>query len=96
MKWILKILFAPVVAVLVFFTWLCTVAVNLSAAVMAFVAALCAIMGVITLCTDSITRGLVGLAVAFVLSPWGLPMAAAWLIAQLHILRLWMKEKIYE
>lgn len=95
MKLILKMLFAQVIAILAFFTWLCTLVVNISATIMAVVAALCAIMGVITICTDSLAKGLVGLAVAFILSPWGLPMAAAWLIAQLHILRLWMKEKIY-
>lgn len=96
MKLILKILFAPIILVMALFTWLCTMAVNISATVMAFVAALCAIMGVITIFTDSMVKGIIGLAVAFVLSPWGLPMAAAWLIAQLHILRLWMKETIYE
>lgn len=96
MKLILKILFAPIILALAFFTWLCTLAVNISATLMAFVAALCAIMGVITIFTDSVGKGIIGLAVAFVLSPWGLPMVAAWLIAQLHILRFWIKETIYE
>lgn len=96
MKFILKIIFAPVLLVLAFFTWLCTLAVQISAALMAFIAVLCAIMGVISICTDSVGKGIAGLAVAFALSPWGLPMAAAWLIARLHILRLWMKETIYE
>ena len=35
------------------------------------------------------------LAAAFVLSPYGLPMLGAWLVAQLHLLRDWMKEKVY-
>ena len=40
-------------------------------------------------------NGVIELAAAFVLSPYGLPMLGAWLGAQLHLLRDWMKEKVY-
>lgn len=36
---------------------------------------------------------MIELVAAFLLSPYGLPMLGAWLVAQLHLLRDWMKEK---
>ena len=43
----------------------------------------------------NVKTGLIELAAAFLLSPYGLPMLGAWLVAQLHLLRDWMKEKVY-
>jgi hypothetical protein len=95
MRFILKILFAPVIFVLWFFTGICTVLVRISATVLFFVAILFAVMGVITIVTDDTLRGCIGLCVAFLLSPYGLPMLAAWLLALCHGLRFWLKDVIY-
>jgi hypothetical protein len=35
------------------------------------------------------------LGVAFLVCPYGLPMLATWLLAQLHIFRFWLKDTIY-
>ena len=43
----------------------------------------------------NVKNGVIELVAAFLLSPYGLPMLGAWLVAQLHLLRDWMKEKVY-
>ena len=42
-----------------------------------------------------VKNGVIELIAAFLLSPYGLPMIGAWLVAQLHLLRDWMKEEVY-
>ena len=95
MKFILKILFAPIILILWIVTGLCTVLVRISATVLFFVAILFAVMGVITIATGSTLRGFIGLAVAFLLCPYGLPMLATWLLALCHGFRFWLKDVIY-
>ncbi len=95
MKFILKILFAPIMLVLWLFTGICNLLIKVSAAVLVVAAILFAVMGIITIATDSVLKGCIGLVIAFLLSPWGLPTLAALLVAQFHIFRLWLKEKIY-
>jgi hypothetical protein len=60
-----------------------------------FVAILFAVMGVITIATGSTLRGCIGLGVAFLLCPYGLPMLATWLLALCHGFRFWFKDVIY-
>ena len=43
----------------------------------------------------NVKNGVIELVAAFLLSPYGLPMLGAWFVAQLHLLRDWMKEKVY-
>lgn len=95
MKFILKLLFAPIIFVLWLITGICTLLVRVSATVLFFVAILFAIMGVITIVTGSTLRGCIGLGVAFLMCPYGLPILATWLLAQLHIFRFWLKDTIY-
>ncbi len=95
MKFILKVLFAPVMLTLWVFTGICNLALKMSSVVLAFAALLFAIMGIITIATDSVIKGIIGLVIAFMFSPWGLPTLAAIILAQFYIIRLWLKEKIY-
>lgn len=44
---------------------------------------------------DSAVNGVIVLGVAFLISPYGLPMLAAWLIAQLHGLRYAIQDAVY-
>ena len=53
------------------------------------------VMLVLAFIDHDVKNGVIELAAAFALSPYGLPMIGAWLIAQLHLLRDWMKEKVY-
>ena len=94
MRFILKILFAPIIFVLWLVTGICTVLVRMSATALLFVAILFAVMGVITILTGDALRGCIGLGVAFLLSPYGLPMLATWLLALCHGFRFWLKGAI--
>lgn len=95
MKFILKLLFIPFMLTLWILCGMCNIILKLSTIVLAIIAMLFATIGVITIITDSALKGFIDLAIAFVLSPYGLPTLAAMLIAQFYILRMWLQEKIY-
>ena len=95
MRLILKILLAPVMLVLAFLIWLCTLALHISAALLNVLSVLLILVSIFSFIDHDVKNGTIELAVAFVLSPYGLPMIGAWLVAQLHLLRDWMKEKVY-
>lgn len=95
MKLILKILFAPVIAVLATFIWLCAAMLSLSAWVFGIAGTVFCILGLITLLFISTTNGIIILIFAFLVSPVGLPMAAAWLIGQMQRFRYFIQDTIY-
>ena len=95
MKFVLKILLAPVMLILAFLIWLCTLTLHISAVLLNVLSVLLILVSIFSFIDHNIKTGVVELAVAFALSPYGLPMLGAWLIAQLHLLRDWMKEKVY-
>ena len=88
MKFILKILLAPVMLILAFLIWLCTLTLNI-------LSVLLVLVSVFSFIDHNVKNGVIELVAAFLLSPYGLPMLGAWLVAQLHLLRDWMKEKVY-
>ncbi len=96
MKFILKVLLAPIMLLLWLLTGTCKIILKISVVVFAVVSLLFAIMGIITIVSGSSITGVIGLIVAFILSPFGIPKLAALLVAQLYIFRLWLREKIYE
>ena len=92
MRILLKILCAPVVAVLAVAGWFFTFLLSISAAVLGIAAV---VLGLFILILDSAVNGIIVLGVAFLISPYGLPMLAAWLIAQLHGLRYAIQDAVY-
>ena len=92
MRLILKILLAPVMIVLAFLIWLCTLTLHISAVLLNILSVLLVLFSFIDY---NVKNGVIELVAAFLLSPYGLPMLGAWLVAQLHLLRDWMKEKVY-
>ena len=44
---------------------------------------------------DSVSYGVGLLVIAFLISPYGLPMLAGWLVAKLHVLRYMLRDWIY-
>ena len=92
MRILLKILCAPVVAVLAVAGWFFTLLLSVSAAVLGIAAV---VLGLFILILDSAVNGVIVLGVAFLISPYGLPMLAAWLIAQLHGLRYAIQDAVY-
>ena len=94
MRLILKILLAPVMLVLAFLIWLCTLTLHISAVLLNVLSVLLVLVSIFSFIDHDVKNGVIELA-AVMLSPYGLPMIGAWLVAQLHLLRDWMKEKVY-
>ena len=84
MRLILKILVAPVIVVLTVFVWICSGLLYCSAWVFGLAGTVLGIFGVLALITHQVTNGIVLLVMAFLVSPFGIPMAAAWLIGKLQ------------
>lgn len=95
MKLILKILAAPVIAVLVIFIWLCALLLRLSAWVFGIVSTILGVLGLAVLILDNVTNGIIILVFAFLVSPMGLPMVAAWMIGQMQRFRYFVQDAIY-
>ena len=95
MKFILKILFAPVVFLLWLFCGICNLCIRVAATVRYCAAILFGLAGVITIVTGSVLKGCIGLVIALALSPYGIPMLAALILARFYGLRYWLKDTIY-
>ena len=95
MKFILKILFAPVIAFLAIVIWIFALMLRLSAWVFGIAGTVLGILGLITLLFVNATNGIIILVFAFLVSPVGLPMLAAWTIGQMQRFRYFMQDKVY-
>ena len=95
MRILLKILCAPVVAVLAVAGWFFTFLLSVSVAVLGISAALLGLLGVFILLLVNAVDGGIVVGGAFLLKPLGAPRLAAWLIAQLHGLRYAIQDAVY-
>lgn len=95
MKFILKILFAPVIAILAVIIWLSALTLKLSAWVFGIVSTILGVLGLAVLLLDSFTNGIIILVFAFLVSPVGLPMVAAWTIGQMQRFRYFVQDAVY-
>lgn len=95
MKFILKILFAPVIAILAIIIWLSALTLKLSAWVFGIVSTILGVLGLAVLLLDSFTNGIIILVFAFLVSPVGLPMVAAWTIGQMQRFRYFVQDAVY-
>ena len=76
MKLLLKILAAPVIVVLTVFVWVCVLLLHISALILGLAGTVVALLGLAVLITYSVKNGIILLVIAFLLSPFGLPMLA--------------------
>lgn len=76
MKLLLKILAAPVIVVLTVFVWVCVLILHISALILGLAGTVMALLGLAVLITYSVKNGIILLVIAFLLSPFGLPMLA--------------------
>ena len=81
----LKILMAPVILSLTLFVWICVGIVYVSGLV----------LGVAVLITYSLQNGIILLVIAFLISPYGLPMAAIWLLGKVQDLKFIIQDLVY-
>ena len=95
MKTLLKIIFAPVVAIFALVIWLCGILLSMSAWIFGILGTLLGILGLMILLFDSTTNGVIVLIFAFLVSPVGVPMIAAWMIGQMQRLRYFVQGAIY-
>ena len=95
MKIILKILFSPIIIVLAVVTWFLTFLVQASGTILGIVSALLVVLGIAVMILDNTKNGIIVIVIAFLVSPYGIPLLAAKLVGQLHRLRLWLKDTIY-
>lgn len=95
MKFILKISFAPVIAILAVIIWLSALTLKLSAWVFGIVSTILGVLGLAVLLLDSFINGITILVFAFLVSPVGLPMVAAWTIGQMQRFRYFVQDAVY-
>ena len=95
MRLILKILAAPIVVALTLFVRICSGLLYVSAFVFGLAGTVVAILGVAVLVTYSPKNGIILLIIAFLVSPMGLPMAAAWLLGKMQDLRYAIQDRVY-
>ena len=95
MKLILKILAAPLILILTVTVWLCVLLVSASAYILGFAGVVVGLLGLAVLITYSVSNGLILLGIAFLVSPFGLPTLAIWLLGQLQGLRYTIQDKVY-
>lgn len=76
MKLLLKILAAPVIVVLTVFVWVCVLILHISALILGLAGTVMDLLGLAVLITYSVKNGIILLVIAFLLSPFGLPMLA--------------------
>lgn len=84
MRVILKILAAPIIVVLTLFVWICSGLLYCSSFILGLAGTVLGILGVLVLLTGAVTNGVIVLVMAFLVSPFGIPMAAAWLLGLLQ------------
>ena len=91
----LKILAAPLVLALALFTWVCFGLLYVSSFIFGLASTVVALLGVAVLVTYSPQNGVILLVIAFLVSPVGLPMAAAWLVSKVQDLRFAIQDAVY-
>lgn len=95
MKVILKILLAPVVLALTLIVWLCSALLYCSAFVFGLAGTLVGILALLVLLSGAVQNAVILFVIAFLVSPMGLPMAAAWLLGKVQDLRYAIQDSVY-
>ena len=95
LKLLLKIIAAPIVLALTLFVWLCTGLVYISGLILGFISSIIALLGVAVLITYSPQNGIILLVMAFLVSPYGLPMAAFWLLGKVQDLKYLIQNLLF-
>ena len=92
---ILKILFTPLSLILSLFVWLCAGLLSCSSFAFKLASGLLSLLAFAVLITYSVKNGVILLALAFLISPMGLPMLAVWGLGKLQGVNAAMKDFIH-
>jgi len=95
MKTLLKIIFAPVIAVMWILIKIGSLITYISGLALGVVSGIFGVISVIFLLTGSTQNGLIGLVIAYLLSPYGIPMFTILLLGIIQKVRFNLQEAIY-
>lgn len=95
LKLILKIVIAPVILLLTLAIWICVGLVYISGLALGLISMVFALLGVAVLVTYSPQNGLILLVIAFLISPFGLPKLAFWLLGKVQDLKFAIRDLVY-
>ena len=95
LKLLLKIAMAPVILALTLFVWICVGIVYIYGLVLGLISMVVALLGVAVLITYSPQNGIILMGIAFLISPYGLPMAAIWLLGKVQDLKFSIQDLVY-
>lgn len=95
MRLILKILFAPLIAVMTLLIWIAQKAVQLSAIVLNAIALLTALGAICIMLDGRTAHGIAGLVAAFLLTPFGLPLLAMIFLTHVEEFKEWIQNRVY-
>lgn len=96
MRFLLKLLFTPIIMVLSLFVWVCSGFLHCAAFAFGLAGALLSLLGLTVLVTYSVKNGIILLVIAFLVSPMGLPMAATWVLGKVLDIRFAIQDLVYE
>ena len=91
MKWILRLLTAPLALLIDLCTFIFVGIVSCSAMLFRIASGIVALLGVTVLITYSPKNGMILLTIAFLVSPMGLPMLAVWILSVLQCISRFIK-----
>jgi len=95
-RFLVKILCAPVIAVLAVLVWLLATMLRMTAWIFGLTGIFFALLGLgVIFIEKMVGSGVILLIVAFLVSPFGLPMLAAWMLGQIQRVRWWIQEKVW-
>lgn len=94
-KLLLKIVVAPFLLLLTLFIWLCVGLVYVSGLVLGLVSMVIVLLGVAVLVTYSPQNGFILLVIAFLISPFGLPKLAFWMLGKMQELKFVIQDRVY-
>ncbi|MBQ4264054.1 MAG: succinate dehydrogenase [Clostridia bacterium] len=94
MRLLLRILAAPIVVILTLFVWVCSAILYCSAYLLGLAGSLVGLMALVMFISGSGKNAILLLILAYLISPIGLPMAAAWLLARMQDLRYAIMDEV--
>ena len=96
MRTVMKILAAPAMCLLALIVAVCSFLLRIAGFVCWLASVMVCIGGLVLLFTHQPAGGIAFLIIAFLVSPYGLPALAAWLVAKMNALRFSLKDFIVE
>ncbi len=91
MKIILKVLLFPITLILVFVVSFCKFLLTIGGAILTFVSIALFLVALVLLFTGKGELSIWAVAASYLISPYGIPMMALWLIKQLEVFNKWLK-----